>query len=285
MAARDALRKRSGMRNRKYLIGALLGVVGAMALASTASAAVVGQTYKSVVTTPGSTTPSTAKFDRKKLTAVQSFRTDVDTQYNVPPDTNYTPAANRTVLDFDDAFKFFPAGIPQCTTLTTADTDDAARAKCPTSIVGQGSSVLKTIGSATINAKVLAVNGPLVNGHPSITLHVDPTGVPTKPNLVGELKPGNILDVTVPVTPGAVIVHFDTIINKVKSSGAAAASKGASSAKKKKKKKFQAYYVMTKCNDKSWAHTETTTFTDASTKSGSYTQACKQKPKPKKKKK
>jgi len=275
------------MRKRKYLIGALLGVFGAFALSSTASAAVVSQAYKANVLTAPTGVPTTAKFDKKTLSPVNAFRNDVDTTYNTPPDTNFAPAANRTVLTFDSAFKFYPFGIPQCTTLTTADTDAAARAKCPTSLVGQGSSILRTQLGGTINALVSAFNGPLQNGNPTITLHVDPTGVPTKPNLVGELKPGNVLDVTVPVTPGAVIVHFDTTINKVKSSGAAAgaASSSAASAKKKKKKKKQIYYIMTKCNDKSWAHSEQTTFTDASTKSGTYTQACKQKPVKKKKKK
>ncbi len=272
------------MRKRKYLIGALLGVFGAFALASTASAAVLSQSYKAQVLTSPTGTPTTAKYDKKTYVGVNAFRNDVDTTYgpNLPAD--YSPAANRTVLTFDPAFKFRPGGVPQCSTLGTTETDEQARAECPASLVGQGAAQLKSTGGGTINARVAAFNGPISGGSPSIVLHVDPAGLPTKQNLIGVLK-NNTLDVTVPVTPTVVIVHFDTTINKVKSSGAAAASSDAtSSAKKKKKKKQQLYYIMVRCNDKSWVHSETTTFTDGSTKSGSYTQPCKQKKKKKKKK-
>jgi hypothetical protein len=274
------------MRKRKYLIGALLGVFGAFALASTASAAVLSQSYKaSVNTSPTSGVPVSGAFDKKKYVGVNAFRNDVDTTYgpNLPAD--YTPAANRTVLTFDPAFQFRPAGVPVCSTLGTTETDEQARAECPTALVGQGAAQLKSTGGGTINARVAAFNGPVSGGKPSIVLHVDPAGLPTKQNLVGVLS-NNTLDVSVPVTPTVVIVHFDTTINKVKSSGAAAASSDATSSakKKKKKKKTPLYYIMVRCNDKQWNHSETTTFTDGSTKSGSYTQPCKQKKKKKKKK-
>lgn len=264
------------MRKRNYVVGALLGAVGALSLAGVASAAVVSQSLK-VEATP-------TKFDKKERAATSTFRVDVDTVYDAPPDINYTPAANRTVLTFDSDFKFNPGNLPQCTTLTTADTDAAATTKCGTSKVGQGSAVLKTQLGGTINAVVGAFNGAPVGGSPVIILHVDPTGVPTKQNLVGTLT-GSVLDVTVPVTPGAVITHFDTSINKVKVGTKKKTTKNKKTGKKKTKKIPQ-YYVMTRCSgNKVWDQSETTTFTDASTKTGGYAQACQQKKSKKKKKK
>src|SRR6266540_140080 len=44
-----AQRKRSGMRNRKYLIGALVGVIGALAFSGTASAVPTSQTLQTTL--------------------------------------------------------------------------------------------------------------------------------------------------------------------------------------------------------------------------------------------
>lgn len=264
------------MRKRKYVVGALLGAVGALALSGVASGAVVNQTV-TVKATP------TGKYDKKQRSGTSTFRVDVDTTYDAPPNINFTPAANRTVLTFDSDFKFDPGNLPQCTTLTTADTDAAATTKCGTSKVGQGSAVLKTQLGGTINAVVGAFNGAPVGTSPVIILHVDPAGVPTKQNLVGTLT-GSVLDVTVPVTPGAVITHFDTSINKVKVGTTKQTTKNKKTGKKKTKK-IAKYYVMTRCKDKLWNHSETTTFTDASTKTGTYDEACTQKKAKKKKKK
>jgi len=68
------------------------------------------------------------------------------------------------------------------------------------------------------------------------------------------------------VTPGTVITHFDTTINQVKVKKA-----------NKKRNRPPQYYVMAKCNDGNWAHSETTTFQDGSSKSSSFTQKCKKK--------
>lgn len=261
------------MRKRKYVVGALLGAVGVFALAGVASGAVVSQSYQALT--------SPLKYDKKERTASASFTNIVDTVYDAPPNVNFAPAANRTVLTFDGDFKFNPGNLPQCTTLTTADTDAAASAKCPGSKVGQGSSVLRTQLGGTINAVVGAFNGAPEGGLPVIILHVDPAGVPTKPNLIGKLS-GNTLDVTVPVTPGAVITHFDTTINKIKTGNKKKTVKTKSG--KKKKKNVPQYYVMTRCSDGLWDHSETTTFTDNATKSGAFSQKCTQKKTKKKKK-
>jgi hypothetical protein len=262
------------MRKRKYVVGALLGAAGAMALSGLASGAVVDQTVK-VVAGP-------TKYDKKERTGTSTFRVDVDTTYDAPPNINFDPAANRTVLTFDGDFKFNPGNLPPCTTLTTADTSAAANAKCATSKVGQGSSVLRTQLGGTINAVVDAFNGAPEGGLPVIILHVDPAGVPTKPNLIGKLS-GNTLDVTVPVTPGAVITHFDTSINKVKVGNKKKTVKTKSG--KKKKKNVPQFYVMTRCSDGDWAHSETTTFVGGSTKSAATNQKCQKKKTKKKKKK
>jgi hypothetical protein len=242
------------MRKRKFLIGAVLGVTASLAFAGVASAAVSSQTYSSVA--------SKTKQDKKIRGQVGSFKTDVDTFYS----GGFTPPATRTVLTFDRAFKFNPGNLDECNPASLVGQNAAgAEAICGDARVGQGSAVVTRSDGVALPAVVSAFNGVPSGGNPVILLHTDVQGVTTKPILTGSLS-GNTLTVTVPVTPGTVITHFDTTINKVKVKRA-----------NKKKGKPAQYYVMAKCNDGNWAHSETTTFQDGSTKSSSFTQKCKKK--------
>jgi hypothetical protein len=238
------------MRKRKYLIGGLLGALGALVLASSASAAVTNQTYTA------SASPSKAD---KKVRSGVSFSNTVDTTYNVPPATNATPAANRTVLTFSPDFKFTPGNLPTCNLAAlSGKTSDQAKAACPGSQVGQGDATEITLSGLTLQGTVTAFNGAPSGGKPTIYLHSDfGPAVPTKPVLTGVLT-GTTLDVNVPVVQGTALTHFNTVVNKIKTG----------------KKSF---FVMARCKKKNWTHTETTTFTDGSTKTASSTQKCKQK--------
>jgi len=247
------------MRKRKFLIGAVLGVVASLAVSGVASAAVQNQTYSSVA--------AKTKQDRKARGQVGDFRTDVDTFYA----GGFTPAATQTVLTFDRAFKFDPGNLDECNPASlVGQTSGSARSICGSAQVGQGSAVITRLDGIALPAVVSAFNGVPSGGNPVILLHTDVAGVTTKPILTGTLR-GNTLTVSVPVTPGTVITHFDTTINRIKVKKA-----------NKKKGKPAKFYVMAKCNDGAWNHSETTTFTDGSTKTSDFSQKCKKKPKKKK---
>jgi hypothetical protein len=240
------------MRKRKYLVGALMGVIGTLVVSGTASAAVTGQTYK-VTTSPG-------KQQKKVFGPVKSFRNDVDTAYT----GGFAPNATQTVLSFTRDIKFTPGNIAQCNLATISTVPEAqAEAACGASRVGSGSA---TINGGQLTGKVAAYNGTKSGANPTIGLHVDvftPAGAYAfSTTLTGVLNTGNnTLTVSIPPT-GTSITHFDTTINKKKSG----------------KKTF---YVMARCKKKKWVNSETTTFNDGTSITASTTQKCKQ-TKPKK---
>jgi hypothetical protein len=236
------------MRKRKYLIGALLSVIGALVVSGTASAAVTGQTY-TVVTSP-------PKQDKKVFGPVASFANTVDTAYTPP----FTPNATQTVLTFTKDIKFTPGTIPQCnlsqiSTVPQSQSD----ATCGASKVGSGSA---TINGGALTGKVAAYNGQPSGGNPTIGLHTDvflPSGAYSfSTTLTGVLNTAtNTLTVSIPPT-GTSITHFETTITKIKSG----------------KKSF---YVMARCKKKKWTNSETTTFNNGTQITASSTQKCKQK--------
>ena len=247
------------MRKRNLMIGAALGVTVLVA-AGISSAAVETQTY--------STVAQKKKQGKKVRGPVGLFTTNVDTTFSGSGTAGVTPPATQTVLIFDTDFHFDPGKIPQCNVTSLIGKDSAgARAACPKSIIGQGSAVVKEASGDSLNAVVSAFNGVRSGGNTVILLHTDIQGVATKPILTSTLR-GNTLTVQVPVTPGTAITHFDTTINQIVS-------------KKKKNKRTgkteKTYYVSAKCTDGHWQHTETTTFTDGSTRSASFSQPCKKK--------
>jgi hypothetical protein len=232
------------MRKRKYLIGALLGVIGALVVTGTAAAAPTGQTLSVIASPP--------KQDKKVFGPVSSFANVVDTQYS----GGFTPAATQTVLTYSKDIKFTPGNIPQCPLASVNNKPIAtAKAACGSSIVGQGDAQLN---GGALTAVVTAFNGQPQNGHPTIYLHSSVNNDFADPVLVGELNPStNTLNVAIN-SAGLAITHFATTINKVKSGK-------------------KTYYVMARCKKKKWNTSEVTTFLGGQTTSASFTQACKQK--------
>jgi hypothetical protein len=243
------------MRKRKYLIGALLGVIGSVVLSGTASATVTGQTLKTTVTP--------AKAPKKTFVPVKAFRNDVDTTY---APGSFAPNGTQTVLTFSKDIKFTPGNIAQCNLSTIATVPEAAAdATCGASRVGSGSA---TINGGLLTGKVAAYNGVPSGGNPTIGLHTDVfTGAGTyafSTTLTGVLNRGsNTLTVAIPPT-GTSITHFDTTITKKKSG----------------KKTF---FIMARCKKKKWRHSETTTFNDGTSQTATSVQKCKQTKEPKKK--
>ena len=245
------------MRKRKYLIGALLGVIGTVVLAGTASATVTSQSVSSIIS-PG-------KGPKKAFVAVKSMKTTVDTNYT----GTFTPNANQTIVSFSKDVKFTAGNIPQCNLSTISTVPEAtAESQCGASRVGSGAAVIKSpSGATTLTGKVAAYNGQKSGGSPTIGLHTDvfgPTGAYSfSTTLTGILNTKtNQLTVSIPPT-GTSIVHFETTINKRKSG----------------KKSF---YVMARCKKKKWATSETTNFTGGPTITASSSQKCKQTKEPKK---
>ena len=250
------------MRKRKYVIGALLSVVGALVVSGTASAAVTGQVY-TVTTSP-------AKQQKKTFGPVGSFKNVVDTNY--APGA-FSPFGTQTVLSFTKDIKFTPGKIPQCN-LGAINTvpESTSDATCGASKVGTGSA---TINGGLLTGKVAAYNGTPSGGSPTIGLHTDvfgPTGAYAfSTTLTGVLNThANTLTVAIPPT-GTAITHFETTITKKKS------GKKKVKTKSGKKKKQPVYYVMARCKKKKWVNSETTTYTDGSSTTATSIQKCKQK--------
>ena len=88
------------MRNRKYLIGALVGVIGALALSGVANAAVTGQTL--------STTLSPAKQSAKTFGGV-SLHNIISTTIDNPATTQ---SPKTTVFTLDPNVKYVSGNIP-----------------------------------------------------------------------------------------------------------------------------------------------------------------------------
>jgi hypothetical protein len=182
------------MRKRKYLIGALMGVIGSVVLSGTASAAVTSQSVSSII--------SPAKAPKKTFVAVKSMKTTVDTNYS----GGFAPNGTQTIVSFSKDVKFTPGNIAQCNLSTIATVPEAtADATCGASRVGSGA----------------AYNGVPSGGSPTIGLHTDVfTAAGTyafSTTLTGVLNTGaNTLTVAIPPT-GTSITHFETTINKKKS--------------------------------------------------------------------
>jgi hypothetical protein len=238
------------MRKRKYLIGALVGVIGSVVLVGTASADVTSQSVSSIL--------SPSKAPKKTFAAVKSMKTTVDTNYTGA----FTPNANQTVVSFSHDVRFTPGNIPQCNLSTISTVPQAtADSTCGASRVGSGAATIKSATGVTLTGVVAAYNGLPSGGSPTIGLHTDvfgPTGAYAfSTTLTGVLNTkSNTLTVSIPPT-GTSIVHFETTITKKKSG----------------KKSF---YVMARCKKKKWITTETTAFTGGPTLSAKGTQKCKQ---------
>jgi hypothetical protein len=233
------------MRKRKYLIGALLGVIGALAFSGVANAAVTGQTLQ--------TTLSPSKQD-KKVFGGASLHNIISTTITDPATTQ---SPKQTVFTIDPNVKFTAGNIPACPLSAIQGKFDAqARAACPQSITGQG--------TVEVNNGAIKGNVTFFSGGPS-TIYVQTDIGPgaTTLTIIGQIQ-GKILTFSnIPNTPGLVLTKFDTTFNKRKSG----------------KKTF---YFMARCPKKVNSTTETTTFYSGEVLSATASQKCKQ-TKPKKK--
>src|SRR5262245_20556597 len=116
------------MRNRKYLIGALVGVIGALAFSGAANAAPLSQSLQ--------TTLSPTKQDKKIFGGV-SLHNIISTTIDNPATTQ---SPRQTVFTIDPNVKFVNGNIPTCPLSSIQGKFTAqAQAACPQSITGGGS--------------------------------------------------------------------------------------------------------------------------------------------------
>jgi hypothetical protein len=234
-------------RGKRTAIGAAIGMIGSLVIATTASAAVTGQTY--------TVHASQAKQDKKVLGPVGSFSTAIDTAYTPP----FTPAGTQIVLTYPKDFKFTPGNAPVCPTSQISTVPEAqADAICPGARHGSGSA---TINNGVLTGKVAAYRGTPINGQDVLLFHVDIFAGGTytfTTTLAGRFDPAaNTLTVPIPPT-GTAITHFDLTLPKLKTSK-------------------KAYFIMARCKKKKWVFSETTSFNDGSSLTTTSTQKCKQK--------
>jgi hypothetical protein len=228
------------MRNRKYLIGALVGVIGALTFSSVASAAPTSQTLQ--------TTLSPKKQSVKAFGGV-SLHNIISTNFD-----NFATSQSprQTVFTIDPNVKFVPGNIPVCPLSQVQNKPDAAaRAACPRSITGQGS---VEVNGGALRGTVTFFRG---TGSSDIIVHTVVAGALVL-DITGNISGKTLTFTNIPNTPGNVLSKFDTTFNKRKTG----------------KKTF---YVMARCKKKRWSTTERTTFYSGETLSASSSQRCKKK--------
>ena len=241
--------RRIEMSKRTHVVAASLGVIGALVMSATASAAVTGFTY-------------TASISPKK----QSAKTFGPAAITSTLDTTFTgggfaPTPTTTVVQFSKDIKFTPGSLPQCdlNAISTVP-DSTAMSRCAASKVGTGSVL---VNGGALTGKVTAYNGiPIGGGTPPIGFHTDlslangsysfsTTGIGTLDTKTNTL--------TTPIPPtGTSLTHFEVAIGKIKTGK-------------------KSYYVMARCKKKKWSHTATESFSDGSSLSSTSVQKCKAK--------
>ena len=183
---------------RKYLIGVMAaGLVGALTFPSIGSA----DTTALSITSPVTPTKQDKKVRGGVTTSFTSNDTHAGALLNEPgciqPNITATcfafPPSVQAQITFPTDFKFDPGTLPDCNLASlTGKSTAGAREACPRSIVGQGSSVIRTLAGGTLNGVVTAFNGAPSGGSASLYLHVDIAGSTTKPILNGVIR-GNTL--------------------------------------------------------------------------------------------
>ena len=230
------------MRNRKYLIGALAGVIGALALSGVANAAVTGQSLQTAI--------APTKLDKKKFTGV-SLHNIIGTTITDPASTQ---SPRQTVFTIPKDVKIPNAGnIPVCPlSAIQGKFDAAARAACPQSITGQGQ---VEVNNGAIKGNVTFFSG----GPKTIYVQTDIGPGATSLTIIGTAAGKTLTFSNIPNTPGLILTKFDTTFNKRKTGK-------------------NLWYVMARCGKKKkLSTTETTTFYSGETFSATSTQKCKQK--------
>jgi hypothetical protein len=240
------------MRNRKYLIGALVGVIGVLAFSGVSSAAPTGQTLQ--------TTLAPAKQDKKVFGGV-SLHNVISTTLDNPATTQ---SPRQTVFTIDPNVKFVNGNIPACQLGQIQGKFDAqARAACPQSITGQGT---VEVNNGAIRGNVTFFSG----GPKTIYVQTDIGPGATTLTIIGQIAGRTLTFSNIPNTPGLVLTKFDTTFNKRKTGKQKVKVKG-------KRKKVPTFYVMARCKKKRWATSETTTFYSGESFTASSSQKCKQK--------
>jgi hypothetical protein len=229
------------MRNRKYLIGALVGVIGALAFSGTASAT---PTSQSLVTTLSPAKQSAKTFGGVTLHNIISTTVDNFATSQSPKTTTFT---------IDPNVKFVAGNIPACPLSSIQGKfTSQAQAACPQSITGGG--------SVEVNGGAVKGTVTFFSGGPS-TIYVQTDIGPgaTSLTIIGTIT-GRVLTFSnIPNTPGLILTKFDTTFNKRKT--------GKSS-----------FYVEARCKKGSWKTSETTNFYSGETLSASATpEKCKAK--------
>jgi hypothetical protein len=243
----------SGMRNRKFLIGALVGVIGALAFSGVASATPTSQTLQ--------TTIAPAKQDKKTFGGI-SLHNIIDTNFD-----NFATSQSpqTTTFTIDPNIKFVGGNIPVCQLSQIQNKPDAqARAACPQSITGQG--------AVEVNGGALKGTATFFRGASpqDIIVHADINNGFLILDIIGRISGRTLAFTNIPNTPGAVLTKFDTTFNKRKSGKMKVKVNG-------KTKKVPSYYVMARCKKKRWSNSEQTHFYSGETLSASSSQKCKQK--------
>jgi hypothetical protein len=247
------------MRKRKYLIGATLGVLGALVVSGTAFAgAPTGQTLQATV--------APAKQDKKAFGAA-SLHNIIATTYD---NFSGSPAAKETLFHIDRNVRFTSGNLPACpkASLDASTTTAAVQAACGASIVGTGTNTVNN-GTDPLfpgTNPVLLVTGGNVPGGSILYVWTRIAGLTTLV-LNGQYNTSaGTLDVTgLPNTPGIDLTNFDTTMPK-------------------KKTGKKTYYVMARCKSKKWISSETTTYWNGQTTTATApAEKCKQKPSKKKK--
>ena len=230
------------MRNRKYLIGALVGVIGVFAFSSTASGFATSQTLQ--------TTISPAKQSKKTFGGV-SLHNIIGTNFD-----NFATSQSpkTTTFTIDPNVKFVNGNVPPCALSSVQGKFTAqAQAACPQSITGGGT--VQVNGGAVGGTVTFFSGGPT-----TIYVQTDIGPGATTLTIIGTIQGKQLVFSNIPNTPGLVLSNFDTTFNKRKT--------GKSS-----------YYVMARCKKKTWNTTESTNFYSGETLSASSSMKCKQKKK------
>jgi hypothetical protein len=229
------------MRKRKYLVGALLGVIGALVVAAPAFA---GSAQSQGLVT----TLSPAKQSAKQFGGV-SLHNIITTNYD-----NFagSEGPQQTVFTIDPNVKFVNGNIPVCPLSAIKGKFTAqAQAACPQSITGSG--------TVEVNGGAIKGNVTFFSGGPN-TIYVQTDIGPNFLSLtiVGQIQGKKLTFGPIDRTPGNDLTKFDTTFNKRKTG----------------KKTF---YVMARCKKKKWSTSETTNFYDGKVLSASSSMKCKQK--------
>jgi hypothetical protein len=244
--------RRIEMSKPKYVLAASLGVISALLMTATASAAVTGFTYGATIS---------PKKQSAKTFGPAAITSTLDTTYT----GGFAPTPTTTVVQFSKDIKFEAGNLPQCNLQAISTVPDTtAMSMCGDSKLGTGSVI---VNNGALTGKVTAYNGvPTGGGEPPIGFHTDlflangtysfsTTGIGTLDRKTNTL--------TTPIPPtGTSLTHFEVAIGKIKTG---------------KKKGKATYYVMARCKKKKWSNTGTESFSDGSSRSSTSVQKCKAK--------